>query len=46
VKQKINLTLETKVVEEVKIQAIREHRSVSDIVEELLREYLKGNKKR
>jgi plasmid stability protein len=45
-KQKINLTLDEKIIEEVKIQAVREHRSVSDIVEELLRGYLKSIKKR
>ncbi len=45
-KEKINLTIDGKVIEEVKVQAIREHRSVSDIVEELLREYLKQHKKR
>ena len=45
-KQKITLSVDAKVIEEVKVRAIREHRSFSDIVEELLREYLKHNKKR
>jgi hypothetical protein len=45
-KQKITLSVDAKVIEEVKVRAIREHRSFSDIVEELLREYLKQNKKR
>ena len=43
-KQRINLTLDAKVIEEVKIRAIREHRTFSDIVEELLRDYLKQKK--
>jgi hypothetical protein len=45
-KQKINLTLAAKVIEEVKVRAVREHRSFSDIVEELLLEYLKQKPKK
>jgi hypothetical protein len=36
----LNLTLESEVIEEIKIQAVREARSVSDIARELFREYL------
>ena len=44
-KDRINLMLDAKVIEEVKVRAIREHRSVSEIVEELLRDYLKQKQK-
>ena len=36
----LNLTLESELIEEIKIQAVREARSVSDIARELFREYL------
>lgn len=43
-KQKITLTIEDTLVEAIKIQAVRDKRSVSDITEELYREYLKQSK--
>jgi predicted transcriptional regulator of viral defense system len=39
-KQKITITLDDRVIEEVKIQAVREKRSFGEITEEMLREYL------
>jgi plasmid stability protein len=36
----LNLSLEPELIEEIKIQAVREARSVSDIARELFREYL------
>jgi plasmid stability protein len=36
----LNLTLESELIEEIKIQAVREARSVSDIARDLFREYL------
>jgi hypothetical protein len=39
-KQKITLTLNDKLIEEMKIQAVREKRSVSEITEVMLQEYL------
>ena len=36
----LNLTVESELIEEIKIQAVREARSVSDIARELFREYL------
>jgi plasmid stability protein len=36
----LNLTLDEELIEQVKLQAVRERRSVSEIVAELLREYL------
>jgi hypothetical protein len=39
-KQKITLTLDAKLIEEIKIQAVREKRSVGEITEEMLKEYL------
>ena len=44
-KQKITLTLNDKLIEEIKIQAVREKRSVSEITEEMLQEYLDRLKK-
>ncbi len=41
----LNLTLEPKLIEEIKIQAVREGRAVSEIVRELFREYLDEKKK-
>jgi metal-responsive CopG/Arc/MetJ family transcriptional regulator len=39
-KEKLNLTLDSKLIEEIKMRAVRERRSVSEIVEELIREFL------
>ena len=39
-KQKITITLDDRVIEEIKLQAVREKRSVGEITEEMLREYL------
>ena len=44
-RQKINLTLPEDMIEEMKIQAVREKRAVSEIVEELCRQYLAHQKK-
>ncbi len=40
-RRKFTLSIEADLTEQMKIQAIREHRDVSDITEELYREYLK-----
>lgn len=40
-KKKFTTTLEEDLLEKIKIQAIREKRSVSDLLEELIRAYLK-----
>lgn len=40
-KQKFTTTIDSKLLEEIKIQAIREKRSVSDILEEMIEKYLK-----
>jgi hypothetical protein len=40
-KQKITLTVDDSLVERMKIQAVRDKRSVSNITEELWREFLK-----
>lgn len=40
-KQKFTLTIDDTLIEKIKIQAIKARRSVSDITEELYREYLK-----
>jgi predicted transcriptional regulator len=40
-KQKLTLTIEDSLTEEMKILAVRLKRSVSDITEELYREFLK-----
>lgn len=39
-KYKLTLTIDEKLVEEIKIQAVREKRTVGEITEELYREYL------
>ena len=39
-KKKFTTTLEEGLLEKIKIQAIREKRSVSDLLEELIRAYL------
>lgn len=43
-KQKITLSIDDALVEQMKIQAVRDKRSVSDITEELFREYLKRSR--
>jgi len=42
-KTKLTVLIEDALIEEMKIQAIREKRSVGEITEELWREYLKGS---
>ena len=44
-KRQLTLTIEDTLTEKIKIQAVRERRSVSDITEELYREYLDRQKK-
>jgi hypothetical protein len=44
-KEKLNLYLEAKLIEEIKLQAVREKRSVSQIVEQLIEKYLGGLRK-
>jgi len=44
-KYKLTLTIDEKLVEEIKIQAVREHRTVGDITEGLYRKYLDQQKK-
>lgn len=39
-KIKFTTTVEKDLLEKIKIQAIKEHRSVSEILEELMKEYL------
>lgn len=41
-KIKFTTTINQQLLEKIKIQAIKEHRSVSQIIEELLLEYLKN----
>jgi len=43
-RQKLNLTLPEEMIEEMKIQAVPEKRAVSEIVEELCRQYLDRQK--
>ena len=43
-KQKFTTTIDSKLLEEIKIQAIREKRSVSDMLEEMIRRYLEDIK--
>lgn len=43
-KQKFTLNIDDALIEAIKIQAVRNKRSVSDITEELYREYLKRAK--
>jgi len=40
-RQKLTLSVDDQLVEQMKIQAVREKRDLSDITEELYREYLK-----
>ena len=44
-KQKFTTTIDSELLEEIKIRAIKEKRSVSAILENLIREYLESNKK-
>jgi hypothetical protein len=44
-RKKLTLSVDEDLTESIKIQAVREKRDVSDIVEELIREYLKRVKK-
>jgi hypothetical protein len=43
-KSKLTVLIEDALIEEMKIQAVREKRSVGEITEDLWREYLKGRK--
>ena len=43
-KQKFTTTIDSSLLEEIKIRAIKEKRSVSDILDELIRNYLEMNK--
>ncbi len=45
-KQKLTLTVDDALIERIKIQAVKERRSVSAISEELYKEYLKRAAKR
>ena len=45
VKKKFTTTIDDELLGEIKIQAIRENRSVSDLLEELIRLYLNKIKK-
>lgn len=39
-KKKFTTTVDTELLEKIKIQAIKEKRSVSDLLEELMKKYL------
>lgn len=43
-KHTLNLTIEDSLIEQIKIRAVKERRSVSDITEELYRKYLKESR--
>ena len=43
-KQKFTTTIDSELLEEIKIQAIKEKRSVSDMLEEMIRKYLEDIK--
>lgn len=43
-KQKFTTTIDGELLEKIKIQAIKKKRSVSDLLEELIKEYLKKDK--
>jgi hypothetical protein len=45
-KQKLTMTIDDALIEKMKILAVRLKRSVSDITEELYREFLKRHSKR
>jgi hypothetical protein len=40
-RQKLTLSIDSDLIERIKIQAVREKRDVSDITEDLFRQYLK-----
>lgn len=42
-KQKFTTTIDSELLEKIKIKAIREKRSVSDILEELIKNYLEND---
>ncbi|MCI0418840.1 MAG: DUF6364 family protein [Acidobacteria bacterium] len=44
-KYKLTLTIDEELVEEIKIQAVRERRTVGEITEELYRDYLDRKKR-
>lgn len=44
-KQKFTTTIDSELLEQIKIQAIKEKRSVSDLLEELIRKYLDNTAK-
>lgn len=44
-KVRFSTTLEEALLEKLKIQAIKERRDVNDILEELIKEYLKGKER-
>lgn len=44
-KQKFTTTIDSDLLERIKIQAIKEKRSVSDLLEKLIVEYLKSKEK-
>lgn len=41
IKQKFTTTINSELLEKIKIQAIKEKRSVSDMLEEMIEKYLK-----
>ena len=43
-KHKFTTTIDSELLEEIKIQAIKEKRSVSDMLEEMIRKYLEDIK--
>jgi hypothetical protein len=45
-KEKLNLYVDEKLIEEIKLQAVREKRSVSQIVEQLIQAYLADLKRK
>ena len=45
-KQQLTLTIDDTLIEKIKIQAVLDKRSVSDITEELYREYLDRQKEK
>ena len=44
-KQKLTLNIEGELIEEIKIQAVRERRSLSDLTETLYRQHIDKQKK-
>ena len=45
-KERINLSMDEKVIESARLQAVLQKRTVSEIVEELLRQYLERLEKK